>query len=233
MIEVFNGTVFNAGAQTLVNTVNTVGVMGAGIALEFSLRYPEMFADYKNKCKNHELTVGKVDYYRCANGETIIVNFPTKAHFKYPSRIEWIQKGLDHFISTYEQYNITSVAFPKLGCSNGGLEWSLVEKIMREKLSNLDIQIYFCTDENKEAAGKERDMVDAYNATDKEALSKRVRLTQKQIGALIDAGAIKRFWQISKIPGIGGNTYEQLFKNFYAIKPNASFGYQLSMFDYI
>ena len=96
MIRYYKGTVFNAGAEAIVNTVNCDGVMGAGIALEFGLRYPDMYKDYVIKCKKGDICTGKVDYFKDSSG-IIIVNFPTKIHFKYPSKIEWIESGLKAF----------------------------------------------------------------------------------------------------------------------------------------
>ena len=131
MIKYFNGTIFNVEVDAIVNTVNTVGVMGAGLALEFSLRYPEMYIAYKQKCDNKLLQVGELMYYQ--EKESLIINFPTKWHFKYPSKIEWIEKGLKEFVKTYKKYNINTVAFPKLGTLNGGLSWGDVKRLM-EKL---------------------------------------------------------------------------------------------------
>ena len=139
MLHYYEGTVFNTNATTIVNTVNCTGVMNAGIALEFSLRYPEMFLDYEEKCKKKQLEVGKVDYYKDKN--ISIINFPTKWHFKYPSQLHWIEWGLQNFVETYKQNNITSVAFPKLGTNNGKLSWTDVKDLMEKYLANLDIDV--------------------------------------------------------------------------------------------
>lgn len=152
MLKYFEGSVFNVGAQALVNAVNCVGVMGAGIALAFKLRYPAMFEDYKIKCKNEKIITGKVDYYKNEDG-TIIVNFPTKYHFKYPSQLIWIEQGLQDFVKTYQKHGITSVAFPKLGTGNGGLNWNEVKALMEKYLMNLDIDVYICLNNKKEAEG--------------------------------------------------------------------------------
>ena len=142
MIIYTEGTVFNAGAQAIVNTVNCDGFMGAGIALEFSLRYPKMLVDYETKCKNDLVKIGKVDYFNM--GDTIIINFPTKQHFQFQSKLAWIENGLKDFVATYKKHNIESVAFPKLGTSNGGLNWDDVKSIMEGYLSKIDLKVYIC-----------------------------------------------------------------------------------------
>ena len=163
MITYLKGTVFNTQAKAMVNTVNTKGVMGAGIALEFSLRYPNMFKEYKERCDRAELSIGKMDYHK--EGDMIIVNFPTKRHYRYDSRVEWIEEGLQHFVATYKEYEITSIAFPRLGCANGQLDWTEVKPLMEKYLGDLDIPVYICLDNIKNAEGKEKEMVDCFNKT--------------------------------------------------------------------
>ena len=89
MIRYYQGTIFNVEADAIVNTVNTVGVMGAGIALEFALRYPKMLLYYQEKCKYSQIKTGVIDYYN-TDGKCIVL-FPTKEHFKFPSKLEWIE----------------------------------------------------------------------------------------------------------------------------------------------
>ena len=101
MVEYYDGSVFNVEADAIVNTVNCTGVMGAGIALEFSLRYPAMLEHYEKMCKIREIKIGRVDYF--CDEEKTIINFPTKWHFKYPSQIEWIEMGLKDFVATYKK----------------------------------------------------------------------------------------------------------------------------------
>ena len=136
----YNENIFNSKSMTIVNTVNCVGVMGAGIAKEFKLRFPEMFKDYVKKCNANEIRIGKLDIYKI-NNQKIIINFPTKDHWKYPSKMEYIKKGLEHFVQNYKSWNITSVAFPQLGCGKGGLKWKDVKHLMEEYLTDLDINI--------------------------------------------------------------------------------------------
>lgn len=213
MLEYSEGTVFNAGAKCIVNTINTVGVMGAGLALEFALRYPEMLSDYQKKCSEKQLVVGKVDYFNY--GDITILNFPTKWHFKYPSKIEWIDKGLQDFVATYRQKGITSIAFPRLGCSNGGLSWQQVQPLMEKYLGSLDIDVKICLDRLPNAEGKEKEMVTAFNDMGIVELSRQVRLTKSQQDAIASIKPIQRFWTISKIKGLGIKTYTNIFDFFY------------------
>jgi O-acetyl-ADP-ribose deacetylase (regulator of RNase III) len=140
MIKVLVGNMFESHAKSLVNTVNTVGVMGKGIAREFSKRYPTMFEDYKQLCSMGKVNPGEPYHYKDMLGNSII-NFPTKDHWRSPSRIQDIVKGLDIFLANYKNWGIESVAFPALGCGNGGLKWSQVGAVMYQKLSGLDIPV--------------------------------------------------------------------------------------------
>lgn len=133
------GDIFESKCSTIVNTVNCVGVMGKGIALEFKNRYPEMFSDYVKKCKTGSLKTGVPYVYD--NGDVKILNFPTKNHWRSPSRLSFVVEGLDWFIDNYDRYGITSIAFPPLGCGNGGLTWDVVGPIMYQKLRALPIEI--------------------------------------------------------------------------------------------
>lgn len=216
MIKYYEGTVFNSGCEWIVNTVNCEGVMGAGIALEFRLRYPEMFERYKKDCKAGNVRLGEMSYYISTDGKDKILNFPTKHFFKYGSKISWIEEGLKNFVETYKEYGIKSIAFTKLGCGKGGLDWNAVKALMEKYLSPLeDINIVICLDVNKVAEGKEKEMVDAFNNTPVSVLSDYVKLTSKQKEALQMARPIDRFFKLEKLDGIGKTTYENIFNHFY------------------
>lgn len=133
------GNIFESKAHTLVNTVNCVGVMGKGIAKEFKKHYPDMFKDYAARCEDGLVQLGKPYHFTNLFGDISIVNFPTKKHWRSPSRLSDIEKGLEYFIMHYKEWGIQSVAFPPLGCGNGGLEWQAVGPLMYQKLGNLDI----------------------------------------------------------------------------------------------
>lgn len=134
------GNMFESKCSTIVNTVNCVGVMGKGIALEFKKRYPTMYHDYVEKCDAGEVKPGKPFVFQNSDG-TKILNFPTKDHWRSPSRLSYVIDGLDWFVENYESYGISSIAFPPLGCGNGGLTWSVVGPIMYSKLCNLPINV--------------------------------------------------------------------------------------------
>lgn len=134
------GNIFESKCLAIVNTINCAGVMGKGIALEFKKRYPEMFIDYVEKCKFGKVQTGTPYVFDNGDGMTII-NFPTKDHWRSPSRLSFIVEGLDWFVANYEKYGITSVAFPPLGCGNGGLAWEVVGPIMYQKLRGLPIEV--------------------------------------------------------------------------------------------
>ncbi|MCX6666465.1 MAG: macro domain-containing protein, partial [Euryarchaeota archaeon] len=140
MIKVRIGNILDSKARTLVNTVNCVGIMGKGIALDFKTKYPDMYQQYQKKCERNEVKPGEPYIYTDLNG-TRIVNFPTKNHWKDYSNMDDVIKGLDIFIKKYKEWGIKSVAFPPLGCGNGGLDWEYVGPIMYNKLKDLDIDI--------------------------------------------------------------------------------------------
>jgi O-acetyl-ADP-ribose deacetylase (regulator of RNase III) len=127
-------------AQTVVNTVNCVGVMGKGLAAEFKKKFPDMFKTYKSICESGLLEPGKL-WLRKAD-EQWILNFPTKLHWRNPSKLEWIESGLHKFTQEYDQRGITDIAFPRLGCGNGGLDWEEVRPMMEHYLSKLPIRVY-------------------------------------------------------------------------------------------
>lgn len=230
MIRYYKGTVFNAGTDAIVNTINCDGVMGAGIALEFGLRYPDMYKDYEIKCKNGLIYVGQVDYYKDASGKTII-NFPTKIHFKYPSRIEWVESGLKAFSESYKDSGFNSVAFPKLGTSKGGLDWNQVRPLMEKYLAPLELDVVICLDELREAEGVEKKMLDMFNASSIEALGSIVRLNSKQKEIINKNQPYRRFWEIGRSEGIGKKTYATLFTHFYRKANSDSVNEQVSIYD--
>lgn len=132
---------FLSPALVLVNTVNTVGVMGKGIAKEFKAIYPDMFREYQKLCERNQFSTGDLWLYKTPNKS--ILNFPTKKHWRQPSRPEYIEAGLRKFAETFHQYGITSVSFPLLGCGNGELDWETqVRPLMERYLKPLPITVY-------------------------------------------------------------------------------------------
>lgn len=140
MVKVMVGDLFASKMQTLVNTVNCVGVMGKGIALEFRKRFPEMYADYVERCEAHLVKLGRPYLYRTLVGPWIL-NFPTKDHWRSVSRLEDIVTGLRYLEAHYKDWGITSLAVPPLGCGQGQLEWRVVGRTLFRHLKRLTIPV--------------------------------------------------------------------------------------------
>jgi O-acetyl-ADP-ribose deacetylase (regulator of RNase III)/uncharacterized protein YukE len=134
-----SGDLLASRAQTLVNTVNCVGIMGRGIALAFKRRYPDMFEDYVRRCDRGEVRLGQ-PYVRQVD-DHLIVNFPTKRHWRAVSKLEDIVDGLEYLEAHYREWGIKSIAVPPLGCGNGQLEWSVVGPTLIRHLSRFDIPV--------------------------------------------------------------------------------------------
>ncbi len=148
MISYVKGNIFESPAQVITNTVNTVGVMGKGIALEYKNRYPKMFEEYKKLCKAGGFKPGNLALWK--DEDRWILLFPTKEDWRKPSKIEYIESGLKKFSKNWDKYNIDSIAFPKLGCGNGGLNWNEVKPLMEKYLRKLPINIYIYVDNYEE-----------------------------------------------------------------------------------
>lgn len=138
-----SGDLFLDKAEALVNTVNCVGVMGKGVALEFKRRWPENYKAYKKACDTKMLRPGIMLIYERTNlfGNSepkFLVNFPTKDHWRAKSKLEYISEGLDALVKDIKKYKIKSIALPPLGCGNGGLDWDVVRPMILERLSVLD-----------------------------------------------------------------------------------------------
>lgn len=216
MLHYTQSTVFNAPTQAIVNTVNCLGVMGAGLALEFKLRFPDMYEDYRRKCKNKQIETGKLSIYKTKD-KLLIINFPTKYNWRHPSKIEWIEQGLNDFVKHYQSWGIKSVAFPKLGCERGGLQWEKVKALMEKSLNHLnDIEIYICLDSKTEAEGIEKNMIQILQKTQLwiNAFNINPTISQKIIDKL---PKIKRFRHLQKISGVGKETYQNLFQLLYSL----------------
>lgn len=141
MITYVRANLFESPAQVLVNTVNTVGVMGKGIALEFKRLFPEMFREYLQLCEHGKLGIGRLHLFRTPG--KWVLNIPTKKHWKQPSKVEYIRAGLNTFRDMYADAGIDSVAFPPLGCGHGQLDFeSQVRPLMEEYLESLPIAVF-------------------------------------------------------------------------------------------
>lgn len=180
MIQFRQGNLLEAEVEAVVNTVNTVGVMGRGIALMFKERFPENFKAYAAACKAGEVQTGRM--FVTATGELSgpkwIINFPTKRHWRNPSQMEWIEEGLRDLVRVIQEHGIRSIALPPLGCGNGGLEWQVVRPVIEEALGQIN----------------EVEVV-AYEPTAKyQNVAKREGVKQLTIARALIAEAIRRYW---------------------------------------
>ncbi|MBP1630105.1 MAG: Appr-1-p processing protein [Bacteroidetes bacterium] len=143
MISFKEGNILESRAEALINTVNTVGVMGKGIALQFKNAFPLNFKLYQKACKEKTFDVGQilVSEESTLNGKKIIINFPTKKDWRKPSEYEYIEKGLIALRNFIIENNIESIAIPPLGAGNGGLEWNRVKKMIIDCLGDLNCEI--------------------------------------------------------------------------------------------
>jgi O-acetyl-ADP-ribose deacetylase (regulator of RNase III)/uncharacterized protein YwgA len=138
-VRILEGDLLKSNMHALVNTVNTVGIMGKGVALAFKKRYPDMYLDYAKRCDRGEVRLGEPYVYRAS--DHVIVNFPTKQHWRSVSRLSDIEAGLDYLEHHYKEWQIKSLAVPPLGCGNGQLEWRVVGPILLRHLKRLDIPV--------------------------------------------------------------------------------------------
>jgi O-acetyl-ADP-ribose deacetylase (regulator of RNase III) len=161
MITFRQGNLLDSGAEALVNTVNTVGVMGKGIALMFKEAFPENFRAYAAACKKGEIGIGRVfvtEKRDWVSGSRWVVNFPTKKHWRHPSKLEWIEEGLQDLKRFIVENEVRSIALPPLGSGNGGLDWERVRPRIEAalgSLSDVDIIVYEPTEKYQNVAKRE------------------------------------------------------------------------------
>jgi O-acetyl-ADP-ribose deacetylase (regulator of RNase III) len=141
MIQIAQGNLLVAPVDALVNTVNTKGIMGKGIALQFKQTFPAMFRDYEKACKAGDVRLGKVHVYDfggvTTGGPRWIINFPTKGHWRERSRLADVEAALEDLVTTILRLGIRSIAIPPLGCGNGGLNWADVRPRIETAFINL------------------------------------------------------------------------------------------------
>ncbi len=159
MMRFAKGNLLEANVEAVVNTVNTVGVMGKGIALMFKERFPKNYREYVAASKNGAIQIGNmfVSATDELSGPRWVINFPTKKHWRHPTKIEWVREGLVALRDVIRDKQITSIAIPPLGCGNGGLNWSDVRPLIEEYLADLkdvEIVVYEPTEEYQNVAKK-------------------------------------------------------------------------------
>ncbi len=143
MITLTTGDILKADAQALVNTVNCVGVMGRGLALQFKKCYPENFQEYQRICKDGRLAPGKMLVHDRGifTNPRFIINFPTKKHWREKSHIDDIRSGLQALVAAVEEHEISSIAIPPLGCGLGGLDWQDIRPLIEAAFTNLSASV--------------------------------------------------------------------------------------------
>jgi O-acetyl-ADP-ribose deacetylase (regulator of RNase III) len=184
MIRYIQGNLLDAEVEALVNTVNTVGIMGKGIALMFKEAFPENFRLYALACKQGEVQLGRMFVTKLPTllgsrvGPRWIINFPTKRHWRDRTRLEWVQAGLEDLKRVLQEKAIRSVALPPLGCGNGGLEWSAVRPLIGQALAgfpSVEVVVYEPTPRYQNVA-------------------KRVGVEQLTPARALIAELIRRYW---------------------------------------
>lgn len=211
-MKIIQGNIFTSSCQTQVNTVNCVGVMGAGIALEFKLRYPDMFTKYASLCEQKQIDIGKLWLYK--NESCWVLNFPTKQHWKYPSKLNYLQRGLDKFMQTYKDKGIQSIAFPVLGAAKGGLSEDQVLNLMEDYLKDCTIPVevyqYDPTATDDLFIQFRQRILESSDAELMQQSGLRKQAINKLSDALTD-NSICTISQLSSVPGIGAVTLEKAF----------------------
>ena len=145
MLQYITGNLLDSNAQALVNTVNTVGIMGKGIALQFKNLFPNNYKVYAKACKEKTFYIGQLlvtEEESLLAGKKTIINFPTKTDWRKPSEYNFIETGLKELIKVIKEKKIKSIAIPPLGAGNGGLDWNKVKPLIESHLSNIDCEIF-------------------------------------------------------------------------------------------
>lgn len=143
MIEYRTGDLFLAGTAAIVNPVNCVGVMGAGLAAQFKRAYPDNFHAYAEACRRGDVAPGKMFLFQTGffTAPSLIVNFPTKRHWRDKSRLEDIELGLTALVTDVQRHAVQSIAIPPLGCGLGGLEWAQVKPLIEVAFTDGPTQV--------------------------------------------------------------------------------------------
>ena len=145
MIHYRTGTIFEYEVDAIVNPVNCVGVMGAGLALAFRTLLPQNYVEYRKYCDSKLLKPGRLFVTSNQGVYKHVVNFATKDHFQTPSKLEWVQSGLEDLVKVISDFKITSIAVPALGAGLGGLNFEDVQPLIEKHLGNLegvDVYVY-------------------------------------------------------------------------------------------
>ncbi len=212
VIQYQKGDIFDSTAQVIVNTVNCKGVMGKGLALFFKQRYPAMFTTYQQECRTGKLRIGRPTLYRASTHW--ILNFPTKDDWRLPSKLEYLEKGLEYVVANYKEEGIKSIAFPKLGAQNGKLSWDDVGPLMAKYLSQLDIDVNIYIAEgdmeyqhdSQCKSDAEGDFWKQFNELTRsvEGLRQEIRISEKGAKQIVDKRKSMAFTSLAEIESIDG-----------------------------
>lgn len=219
-MEIVTGNIFTSKCQTIVNTVNCVGVMGAGIAYECRLRYPQMYERYNELCKDKMINIGTLWIYK--SDDKWVLNFPTKFHWKYESKPEYLEKGLQKFLDTYKEKGITSIAFPLLGASNGGIPEDVSISIMKRYLEKCDIPVeiyYYDPLAYDDLFLKFKDL---WNSIPERELATKSGLRidfVRKVKKALERDDIRNLSRLLTVKGIGDVTLEKSFRFIVSYKP--------------
>lgn len=217
MIELTESSVFNTPAEVVANTVNCEGAMGAGLALEFALRHPELETDYQQRCQEGSVQIGRPYLFNVTGVPyRAVLNFPTKKLWRFPSQLSWIDQGVSYISQHYNRAipAIRSLALPRLGCDKGSLDWEEVCPLIKKHLADLpELTVYLCAD-TAAPAGIEAEMLAAF-ARDQQASELPPILKGRARNALLSAKVPPRFRLLAGISGVGKQSYAQLFQHYY------------------
>ena len=218
-VEIKKDNIFTSDCQTLVNTINCVGVMGAGIALEFKLRHPAMFDKYVEHCNNKMIAIGKLWIYKPpahAKDQRWVLNFPTKRDWKNPSKIEYLEAGLKKFVETHQNKGIESIAFPVLGSTSGGLDEETSLSVMREYLDQCAIPVEIYRYDPTAQDDLYEDFKHKLMRASDDQLAKSVKLRVDLIRKIKEAmeweHGINSISQLASVKGIGLVSLEKSFR---------------------
>ena len=227
-LKIITDNIFKTEMQTIVNTVNCYGIMGAGLALECKYRYPNMYVKYKDMCDNKMLNVGKLYLYKTQ--QKWILNFPTKNHWKYETKPEYIVKGLVKFKEIYKVKGISSIAFPLLGAHNGGLSKEQSLSLLEKHLAGIDIPIEIYQYDPLATDDLFEDFKTAFLTNNVSTLKKLTRLKDdkiKKLKNILETERLVNMGQLIAFNGIGKVTLEKCFH--YAMRSDTP-NIQLNLF---
>jgi len=213
-IKIKEGNIFNTTSDVLVNTVNCDGFMGKGMALECKLRYPEMYIDYQNKCNAKIIRPGVLTLWDKSNPR--ILNFPTKDHWKFPSKIEYLELGLQNLKDLCNKNKIESIAFPLLGTAQGGLDEDIVQELMFFYISKLDLSIVEIYKFNPNATDNLFEILKSkISNSDHVWLKNEISIPEKKLSILINKinnDSFKNMLDIQTQNGFGEKTLIKIYE---------------------